>query len=440
MPALLGELFAPLRTTNNHSQLRISPTELNVISVLLVIALFICRQIKHLVGLGTPFVPFTAEQGSLSTSASSHASPSENVTENDRFALPDLSLSMPLRFNLSHKTTFSNAISQSPAIEIDIGSNCALLALYFGALSEAAMLLLLCKRGCPVRPLGSVKVRHRFEILDVDACRSLFENSGPDATKTLVLLSKFPRSARRVRKGVEVDIEVTMVERPSNAGRRNQSTGDSRSIFRQEMTILQFVKWRGKTRAPLQPLPTPPIGGDNSESLASQTSVSSSARPVEPTWLEKPRPNSEPFTMARLSARSTRSWASFCKDYNPIHVSPLLARLLGLSGVIAHGNHIVAACFWFMAHLVQDSKLGQISDCGEAAVVSRSIGDSMQILKDSHHRSRSQKWAMDLTFKSMLFLPAAFWPRARNGEVDRFEIVNAKNEKVGVDVHIISEV
>jgi acyl dehydratase len=46
--------------------------------------------------------------------------------------------------------------------------------------------------------------------------------------------------------------------------------------------------------------------------------------------------------LLRLSGRDPIRWAATSKDYNPIHVSPLGAKLFGFSSVIAHGNHIVA--------------------------------------------------------------------------------------------------
>ena len=43
-----------------------------------------------------------------------------------------------------------------------------------------------------------------------------------------------------------------------------------------------------------------------------------------------------------LDENEPSAWARLSKDYNPIHVFPLAARLFGFKGKIAHGNHVVA--------------------------------------------------------------------------------------------------
>jgi acyl dehydratase len=50
-------------------------------------------------------------------------------------------------------------------------------------------------------------------------------------------------------------------------------------------------------------------------------------------------------------------WASLCKDYNFIHLSGFAARLFGLPGKLAHGNHVVAKAMHVLegvGHKTQD--------------------------------------------------------------------------------------
>ncbi|EMD85814.1 hypothetical protein COCC4DRAFT_34669 [Bipolaris maydis ATCC 48331] len=47
-------------------------------------------------------------------------------------------------------------------------------------------------------------------------------------------------------------------------------------------------------------------------------------------------------TQISLSKDDPLKWAALCKDYNFIHLSGLAAKLFGLPGKLAHGNHAAA--------------------------------------------------------------------------------------------------
>jgi acyl dehydratase len=72
-----------------------------------------------------------------------------------------------------------------------------------------------------------------------------------------------------------------------------------------------------------------------------QLSMATYSRPSEsssPTWIDDP----EPLVM---TADGPNLYASLSRDYNPIHMSSILAKAFGFKHKIAHGNLVVAlAC------------------------------------------------------------------------------------------------
>ena len=45
----------------------------------------------------------------------------------------------------------------------------------------------------------------------------------------------------------------------------------------------------------------------------------------------------------QIEADAPEKWAALCKDYNPIHVSAIAAKLFGFPGKVAHGNQVAAS-------------------------------------------------------------------------------------------------
>lgn len=77
---------------------------------------------------------------------------------------------------------------------------------------------------------------------------------------------------------------------------------------------------------------------------------------VEPTWHEsrKKKPSDLVSTKGdafkpvakealHIEADAPSKWAAFCKDYNPIHVSAIAAKLFRFPGKVAHGNQVAAS-------------------------------------------------------------------------------------------------
>ena len=114
---------------------------------------------------------------------------------------------------------------------------------------------------------------------------------------------------RRVKRGVEVDIVVDVTD----GGDRRSEKRDV--IFSQTITILQFLSPSVKPRW--------------------QAPATSTVGDAEPKFCKHAQ-----SLVVEHDAPSR--WTAFCKDYNPIHISSLAAKLFGQAGKIAHGNLVVA--------------------------------------------------------------------------------------------------
>ncbi|KAK5941415.1 hypothetical protein PMZ80_006693 [Knufia obscura] len=286
MISLLSRRLGPLRNADGDALLAFDPQELTSLEVILVILVFVGRQILHLLGLASQF----------------------RVNNHDKYELPELSVSMP--FDLTEGDLRQYAVAlEEPTVQsgdLDRRDLKALLdspaqtCLLLSALTEPAMLLLLAHHKSPIRPLGAVNVKNMFEVLRPDMCtaESLIK------TKTGVV-ARLVRQTRKVKRGLEIDVVVEIVSYEE----------DPLVIYRQVFTMLQFMRFRTKP-----------------DVLASRTESLDIAE-------LRARGNPATFTM---SMNSPTTWAAVCKDYNPIHISRLAANLFGFKSTIAHGNHALA--------------------------------------------------------------------------------------------------
>jgi acyl dehydratase len=202
--------------------------------------------------------------------------------------------------------------------EMDI----AQLMLFLSAVSEPAMLLLLASPWCPINPLGAVNVRNRLELLRPDLCY-------PESLKDMqsaYLTATVHSTARSVKRGVEWDLEVNI---------NDLTAGDEETIFRQIFTMLEFGK-AGKTQS-------------------SRISVAKSNE----------RTDSQFVGQILLDKDTPLKWAALCKDYNFIHLSRMAAKLFGLPGQIAHGNHAVAKAIHLPREVLLDGPLAYEPTCME---------------------------------------------------------------------------
>lgn len=267
-------VLSPLWTNKPHTRLHFSPVRLNLLDVALVIAIYIYRSITCSIGLNTTIPDATP---------------------------PSLTLSMPLILQKRDMAAYIRAVRDKSRTDFDIDINNAQLLLLLSSVTEPAMLLLLAKRGCPIRPLGAVNVRNRFEFLRPDLCKpnTLLKLKG---VQVIASLSRAPRKAKR---GLEYDIELELSV--------PEGDDDSRTtVFRQVFTMLQFMHISDPPRPRASRL----------KSAGFKPSVA-----TVPVTIEVHEPS---------------EWAAVCKDYNPIHISLIAARAFGFKAKIAHGNHMVA--------------------------------------------------------------------------------------------------
>jgi acyl dehydratase len=169
---------------------------------------------------------------------------------------------------------------------------------------------ILAHRDCPIKPFGAVNTRNTFRFINPSAIRDW---------KTLVAASKLGQISysavfggpghpgRRQKRGVEFCITIDV--------RHGKET-----ILKQDLWFLQSLPRFYK-----------PIYQE-----AAADGVQLVAADVQQ---DRSKANGRAL---RISGRDPRRWAATSKDYNPIHVSAMGAKLFGFKSVIAHGNHVVA--------------------------------------------------------------------------------------------------
>lgn len=284
MSLLHSSYLTFLRTTDHTQQLDFLPQDLTIWEIFLTILVHIFHQLLHILGFGRQI---KQKPGSF---------------DKDEHILPDLHLSMPFRVRQIDIRGYKHALHMQhhTTLLTDPAQICLLLS----ALSEPAMLLLLGHRACPVRPLGSVNVRNKFELHDTNLCT---EQSLLGMTFCEVRARTLSKT-RRVKRGLEVDFQVDIVD---------LSAGAATLLFRQVFTILQFIKFKNN----------PIVASSHSDVSAIDGS----------SW-----EGSGNIVDFQVNANDPKAWARICKDYNPIHVSRLAAKLFGFADVIAYGNHVLA--------------------------------------------------------------------------------------------------
>lgn len=160
--------------------------------------------------------------------------------------------------------------------------------------------IMLASRNSPVLPFGCVNTSNRFMFLDTTDPLSL------ESFEVTAFMGGFENQARRVKRGMEFDIyfNVTAVK---------PGAAEPTTIFKQIATVLMTLP--SKTQPLYQDTPKP------AEEVVAWHGVGKSVK---------------------LGFSAPDTWAALCKDYNPIHMSGLLAKLFGFSTKIAHGNHVLA--------------------------------------------------------------------------------------------------
>jgi acyl dehydratase len=251
--------------------------------------------------------------------------PSDDPDARQTFDLPALSLTSTLAINSQDVLRFdastapllpsssSSSSSKTPSEETTPKSSRTLLV---PGLINPLMSILLANRTLPIQPFGCVNTKNTFTYLDAEACRNPTQTL--DLTRGITVsasLGGLDNAGRRVKRGIEFDVlfEVAALR-----------TGDTSptTIFKQVGTVLAYLP--RSTKPPFQESLHPTPGSQPAKDEGRREWTTADGEIVE----------------LRLDA--TGKWAAVCKDYNPIHMSSILARLFGFPGKIAHGNHALA--------------------------------------------------------------------------------------------------
>lgn len=328
-----------------NARLTFTPTRLSALDISVLVILVIYKYTTKLVNLHIPC----------------------KVSKNGKdFALPRLTLSAPLYISNTDIENFAIAVNhdQNEDQRQDTEGNSPLL---LPAVTTPLLLIMLSNRHCPVFPFGAMNTKNRFEFLDPMACRSV--TSLKDASVTAYFGGE-EAPGRRVKRGMEFDIvfevEALMVE----FGRAERKV-----VFRQIIGILVALP-----------------------------------KSTKPVWREEATAPSKEFGRGvnemkvvdelKLLSDAPKKWATVCKDVNPIHMSSLAAKLFGLPGKIAHGNHVAA--------LVVEKQLK---------------------IEGSLFWHSEKPWFLEINFKRPMVLPLDFQIKM-SGEKERrqggFELVNGE--------------
>lgn len=273
--------------SNTSSTLGLSPNELSRFEIECVITVLLARTVGQSLGIWPSHAIVETKR---SKAAADDGKPSSTL----KISGAQLTATMPLKIGKADVVAFHDAIDN---VEMNISSSDGLTMLFLSAISEAAQLLLLAKRQCPIKALGAVNVCNRFELIQPKVCRAMCDGT----VKKGEIKATMSEIVRPKKRGLEFDLIVEIF-----AGDERESP-----VFRQVFTLLQFQRHE-------HPL------------VATEERNSSQGEPVK---LD---------ASVEMKANDPSKWAAICKDYNPIHTSWLAAKLFGLPGRIAHGNHVAA--------------------------------------------------------------------------------------------------
>lgn len=211
--------------------------------------------------------------------------------------LPRLDISCPVTVNAQQTQLYERAVAlDQPQTAQSKDAEGITEPFLLAAMTNQLMVLLVVHPRLPVSPLGGVNVRNQIHLspaTDNDACSSLRASASVGGKHNL---------ARVVKRGIEFDICVEV-----------RSSSSNQLILRQIITILAPCKTH----------------------IASSTATAAGTTP-------DPAPQYDTIGQINMPSSAPRIWSRVCGDYNPIHVSSLLAKLFGFRGKIAHGNHVVA--------------------------------------------------------------------------------------------------
>jgi hypothetical protein len=335
-------------TSTRSSSLTFSPQRLSVSNICLLIGLVVLKALLPVIGLVPKLKP-TVQSETTSPNDGlekrSHRRHSLGSSQQQpTFDLPAICVEARLDIGLEDVQRYEEAATLplpagigSPGTlthrnisKTEHSSQHAEATLLFAASTTPLMLLLLANRNCPIQPLGAVNVRNRFEFHDATACRNVL-------TRKLRASGRMGGPSgvgRRVKRGVEFDIVIEV-----------SSCNENKVVFRQIVTILQTLPRRTKPLyVEVKEFPSSAVSSPAKSSRGPPGSTRAHSRMNTPS---KVGSASKQQLIAvgelKFASHAPSLWAKVCCDYNPIHVSALIARMFGFGGRIAHGNHVVAS-------------------------------------------------------------------------------------------------
>lgn len=388
-PIMLTALLIPRSslfktTSTSHAVLTKPVSRLTGRDVLTIIALIIYKYILAALGLLPALKP------------------SDDPDAPQTFDLPALSLTSTLAINSQDVLGFdastaplppsstSSSSSKTPSEETTPKSSRTLLV---PGLVNPLMSILLANRTLPIQPFGCVNTKNTFTYLDAEACRNPTQTL--DLTRGITVsasLGGLDNAGRRVKRGIEFDVlfEVAALR-----------TGDTSptTIFKQVGTVLAYL-----------PRSTKPLFKESLQPTRVSQPAEYEGQEGEREW------STADGEIVELRLDAPSKWAAVCKDYNPIHMSSILARLFGFPGKIAHGNHALARALEQLAR-----NPGAVSP-EVAERVERLIGSS------------DVQSALEVQFRRPMVLPARMGLQVANIKKG-FAMRIVKNEKE----HVVAE-
>lgn len=303
--------------------------------------------------------------------------------EDQTFQLPAVRTEGLLRISEENIASFIRAVDTRSETSGSGEQAGTINPFFLPAQTVPLIITILANRSCPIRPLGAVNTRNVFHFLNPALCRNATALKAAAVAGELSYGARFggeTRPGRRRKRGVEFCVVIEVFT-------------SSEIVLRQECYFLQFLpknalpKWDGKE------LPRTEALTDENDAINSKMS---------------------------LSSEDPIRWAATSKDYNPIHVSRIGAKLFGFKNVIAHGNHVGALAV---------QKLW--------ADVTSSSSEAYRICWQS-----DRPFSIELDFTRPFILPATAdiqWQTQRDGsEQPRIGLKVTRGDKVCLEGSVVS--
>ncbi|PQK08005.1 hypothetical protein BB8028_0001g00860 [Beauveria bassiana] len=330
--------------------------------VLVIIFLILVKLLQRVFGLAPPLAP-SADSLGFDLPALSVTS-TLDIDDDDLLRFDAATSPRTNKSVLSAASSSKNDSLSAPAPE----NNRSLL---IAGLINPLMSILLANRNLPIHPFGAVNTRNTFTFLDPEACR--YPTQVLDQTRGITVSASLggpSNRGRRTRRGIEFEIyfEVAALRR-----------GDTSPtvIFKQVGAVL--ARLPRDTKPLYRDLsPTAAVDGDGEQEPGQ-----------EPAWM------SADGEIVELGMRAPKKWAALCRDYNPIHMSSILARAFGFPGKIAHGNHALARAVELIAR-----------DPSRVMTPGLNTADKAVLLLSRSDGGKETPSALEVHFKRPMVLPS----------------------------------